>query len=331
MRVTVLGGGSWGTAVASLVSKYHETILWVRRPDLAEEIRDRRTNHAYLAGFRLPTELTATADLAAAAEPAQLLIVAVPTHAFREVLRQATPHLHPWIPVVSLAKGLERGTLYRMTQVIKEVLPGHSAAALTGPNLAKEILAGKAAATVVATEDPAVATQLQHILRRGLLRVYTNHDVIGCELGGALKNVIAIATGMAEGLGVGDNTRAAVISRGLAELTQLGMAMGGEPTTFAGLTGMGDLVATCISPQSRNRYVGEQLGRGRKIDDILREMTMVAEGVKTAAVAIELADRHDLPMPICRTVHKVVTGKITAYDAYAGLRDNPARREADPW
>jgi glycerol-3-phosphate dehydrogenase (NAD(P)+) len=331
MRVTVLGGGSWGTAVASLVSKYHETILWVRRPDLAEEIRDRRTNHSYLAGFRLPAELTATADLAAAAAPAQLLIVAVPTHAFRDVLSQATPHLHPWIPVVSLAKGLERGTLYRMTQVIKEVQPGHPAAALTGPNLAKEILAGKAAATVVATEDPAVATQLQRILRRGLLRVYTNHDVIGCELGGALKNVIAIATGMAEGLGVGDNTRAAVISRGLAELTQLGVAMGGEPATFAGLTGMGDLVATCISPQSRNRHVGEQLGRGRKIDDILREMTMVAEGVKTAAVAVELADRHELPMPICRTVHKVVTGEITAYDAYAGLRDNPARRESDPW
>jgi glycerol-3-phosphate dehydrogenase (NAD(P)+) len=331
MRVTVLGGGSWGTAVASLVSKYHETILWVRRPDLAEEIRDRHTNHTYLAGFRLAAELTATADLAAAAAPAQLLIVAVPTHAFREVLRQAAPHLHPWIPVVSLAKGLERGTLFRMTQVIKEVLPGHPAAALTGPNLAKEILAGKAAATVVATEDPAVATQLQRILRRGLLRVYTNHDVIGCELGGALKNVIAIATGMAEGLGVGDNTRAAVISRGLAELTQLGMAMGGEPATFAGLTGMGDLVATCISPQSRNRHVGEQLGRGRKIDDILREMTMVAEGVKTAAVAVELADSHELPMPICRTVHKVVTGQITAYDAYAGLRDNPARREADPW
>jgi glycerol-3-phosphate dehydrogenase (NAD(P)+) len=331
MRVTVLGGGSWGTAVASLVSKYHETILWVRRPGLAEEIRDRHTNDAYLAGFRLPAELTATADLAAAAAPAQLLIVAVPTHAFRDVLGQAAPHLHPWIPVVSLAKGLERGTLYRMTQVIKEVLPGHPAAALTGPNLAKEILAGKAAATVVATEDHAVATQLQRILRRGLLRVYTNHDLIGCELGGALKNVIAIATGMAEGLGVGDNTRAAVISRGLAELTQLGVAMGGEPATFAGLTGMGDLVATCISPQSRNRYVGEQLGRGRKIDDILREMTMVAEGVKTAAVAVELADRHELPMPICRTVHKVVTGEITSYDAYAGLRDNPAGREADPW
>jgi glycerol-3-phosphate dehydrogenase (NAD(P)+) len=331
MRTTVLGGGSWGTAVASLVSKYHDTTLWVRRPELAGEIAERHENGAYLAGFTLPAELRATADLEEAVARAQLLIVAIPSHAFRSVLERAAPHTHPWIPAVSLAKGLERSTLFRMTQVIKEVLPGHPAAALTGPNLAKEIMAGKAAATVVATEDPAVATQLQGILRRGLLRVYTNHDVIGCELGGALKNVVAIATGMAEGLGVGDNTRAAVITRGLAELTQLGTAMGGEPGTFAGLTGMGDLVATCISPQSRNRYVGEQLGRGRKIDDILQEMTMVAEGVKTAAVAVELADRHGLPMPICRTVHKVVTGEITAFDAYAGLRDNPARRELDPW
>src|SRR5918999_1557388 len=331
MRITVLGGGSWGTAVASLVSKYHETTIWVRNPELAAEITDRHTNQAYLAGFRLPAELHATADLAEAAGTAQVLIVAVPSHAFRQVLQEAVPHLHPWIPAVSLAKGLERGTLFRMSQVIKEVLPGHPAAVLTGPNLAKEIMAGKAAATVVATEDHMVATTLQGILRRGLLRVYTNHDVIGCELGGALKNVIAIATGMAQGLGVGDNTRAAVISRGLAELTQLGVAMGGEPVTFAGLTGMGDLVATCISPQSRNRHVGEQLGLGRKINDIVREMTMVAEGVKTAAVAVELADRHDLAMPICRSVHKVVTGEITALDAYAGLRHNPARREADPW
>jgi glycerol-3-phosphate dehydrogenase (NAD(P)+) len=331
MRVTVLGGGSWGTAVASLVSKYHETTLWVRRAELAEEISERHTNRSFLSGFTLPAELRATIDLVDAVSDAHLLIVAIPSHAFRPVLEQAAPHIHPWIPAVSLAKGLERRSLYRMTQVIKDVLPGHPAAALTGPNLAKEIMAGKAAATVIATEDSVVATKLQQILRRGLLRVYTNHDVVGCELGGALKNVVAIATGMAEGLGVGDNTRAAVITRGLAELTQLGVAMGGEPATFAGLTGMGDLVATCISRQSRNRYVGEQLGLGRKIDDILGEMTMVAEGVKTAAAAVELADRHGLPMPICGSVHRVVTGEITALDAYAGLRHNPAQREADPW
>jgi glycerol-3-phosphate dehydrogenase (NAD(P)+) len=331
MRVTVLGGGSWGTTVASLVCKRHPTTVWAREPSIAREISEVHTNHTYLPGLSVADELQATADLDEAVADAQLLIMGIPSHAFRGVLERAEPLVPPWIPVVSLAKGLEQGTLLRMTQVIKEVLPGHPAAALTGPNLAREILAGRAAATVIATEDMAVATALQQILRRGLLRVYANLDVTGCELGGALKNVIAIAAGMAQGLEVGDNTRAAVVTRGLAELTQLGVAMGGEPATFAGLTGMGDLVATCMSPQSRNRHVGEELGKGRKLDDILAEMTMVAEGVKTAAVAVELADRQGLAMPICRTIHKVVTGELTAHDAYEGLRHTPAGREADPW
>jgi glycerol-3-phosphate dehydrogenase (NAD(P)+) len=331
MRVIVLGAGSWGTTVASLVSRRHETAVWAPEPEIAQEISTEHTNHTYLPGFSLPGELQATADLSDAVASAQLLIMGIPSHAFRGVLEQAAPLVPPWIPVVSLAKGLEQETLLRMTQVIKEVLPGHPAAALTGPNLAKEIMAGRAAATVVATEDMAVAQALQQILQRGMLRVYANTDVTGCELGGSLKNVIAIAAGMAEGLGVGDNTRAAVITRGLAELTQLGVAMGGEPATFAGLTGMGDLVATCLSPQSRNRHVGEQLGRGRKIGDIIAEMTQVAEGVRTAAVAVELADRHGLAMPICRTIHKVVAGETTAQDAYTGLRYTPAGSEADPW
>ncbi|MET0416592.1 MAG: NAD(P)H-dependent glycerol-3-phosphate dehydrogenase, partial [Actinoplanes sp.] len=253
------------------------------------------------------------------------------TGAFRATLDQVQPDLHPWIPVVSLSKGLERDSLLRMTEVIKEVLPGHPAAALTGPNLAKEIMAGMAAATVIATEDLTVATAIQQVFRRGLLRVYTNHDVIGCEVGGALKNVVAIATGIAQGLGVGDNTRAGVISRGLAELTTLAVAMGGEPSTLAGLAGMGDLVATCISPQSRNRHVGEQLGRGRSLDEILTEMGQVAEGVKTVHAAVQLADRHGLAMPITRTIHSVVTGDITAARAYDGLlRTLPAGHESEP-
>jgi glycerol-3-phosphate dehydrogenase (NAD(P)+) len=184
---------------------------------------------------------------------------------------------------------------------------------------------------VVATEDPAVAHALQEVLRRGLLRVYLNHDVIGCELGGALKNVVAIAAGMAEGLGVGDNTRAAVITRGLAELAQLGTAMGGHMETFAGLSGLGDLLATCMSPYSRNRHVGEQLGRGRKLGDILGEMSMVAEGVGTAASAVELGDRHGLAMPICRTIRQVIDGDLSAADAYTRLRHVPAGHEKDPW
>jgi glycerol-3-phosphate dehydrogenase (NAD(P)+) len=321
MRVTVLGAGSWGTTVASLLCRRdHEVLLWARNPDVAAEIDGRRRNEAYLPGVRLPARLSATADLDRAARHAELLVVGVPTGAFRETLESVRPHLAPWLPVVSLSKGLERGTHLRMTEIIKQVLPGRPAAALTGPNLAREIMAGHAAASVIATEDLTVATALQREVQRGLFRVYTHHDVVGCEIGGAFKNVIAIATGMAEGLGVGDNTRAAVMSRGLAELTTLAVAMGGEATTLAGLAGMGDMVATCMSPQSRNRHVGEQLGLGRSLDEVLGEMRMVAEGVKTVDTVVELADQHGLHMPIARTIHDVVTGRIRAADAYRGLR-----------
>lgn len=330
MRVTVLGAGSWGTTVATLVSGRNPTTLWARNPDVAREIRDRHTNETYLPGFSLPGSLHATADIEEAVAGADVLIVGVPSHGFRSVLEAARPFVRPWIPVVSLTKGFEQGTLKRMTEVIKDVFPGHPAAALTGPNVAREIMAGNAAASVIATEDLTVAAALQRIVRRGLFRVYTNHDVIGCEVGGALKNVIAIATGMAQGLSVGDNTRAAVITRGLAELTRLGVALGGEPATFAGLAGMGDLVATCISPYSRNRYVGEQLGLGRKLDDILAEMKMVAEGVKTAATAVQLGDRFGLDLPICREVARVIAGEITALDAYRGLLRIRPGHEAEP-
>jgi glycerol-3-phosphate dehydrogenase (NAD(P)+) len=243
----------------------------------------------------------------------------VPSQGFREVIMHAEAYIRPWIPVVSLTKGFEKDTMLRMTQVIKQVLPGHPAAALTGPNLAKEIMAGLAAASVMATEDMAVASKLQEVLHLPLFRLYTNDDVIGCEVAGALKNVIAIAAGMAEGLSAGDNTRAAVISRGLAELTRLGVAMGGHPSTFSGLAGMGDLIATCMSPQSRNRYVGEQLGRGRKLDEILVEMNMVAEGVKTAGTVVALAEQYGVEMPICSSINDVIWASSTAVDAYSGV------------
>jgi glycerol-3-phosphate dehydrogenase (NAD(P)+) len=223
------------------------------------------------------------------------------------------------VPIVSLAKGLEPGTHLRMTEVIREVLPDHRAGALTGPNLAREIMAGFAAASVVAFDDVELARQLQAAFHSGVFRVYTNTDVIGCELGGALKNVIAIATGMGDGLGVGDNTRSAVITRGLAELTRLGVAMGGQSATFAGLAGVGDLVATCTSEKSRNRFVGEQLGLGKTIDEVITEMNQVAEGVKTSAVVMELAERHGIEMPIASEVYGVLYDGRTAEDAYAGL------------
>jgi glycerol-3-phosphate dehydrogenase (NAD(P)+) len=315
---------------ALLCRRDHEVLLWARNPEVAGEVDREHTNAAYLPDAGLPARLRATADLERAARHAELLVVGVPTGAFRDTLERARPWLSPWIPVVSLSKGLERDTHLRMTEVVKQVLPGHPAAALTGPNLAREIMAGQAAASVVATEDLAVATALQKVVRRGVFRVYTHHDVVGCEVGGALKNVVAIATGMAQGLGVGDNTRAAVMSRGLAELTTLAVAMGGEPATLAGLAGMGDLVATCMSPQSRNRHVGEQLGLGRPLAEVLGEMRMVAEGVRTASTVVELADRHGLHMPIARTINDVVTGRIRADEAYRGLVRVPAGHESEP-
>jgi glycerol-3-phosphate dehydrogenase (NAD(P)+) len=319
IRVAVVGGGSWGTTVAALASHNTPTVLWCRRPELAATINAEHRNDDYLGDFVLPEALVATCSYEEAICTADVLVMGVPSHVMRATLRDLAPCVRAWVPIVSLSKGLEQGTHLRMTEVIAEELPGHPTGVLTGPNLAKEILAGHAAASVVAFSDDHVASELQRIFTTDLFRVYTNPDVVGCEIAGALKNVMAIASGMADGLGTGDNTRAAVIARGLNELSRLGEAMGGVPTTFAGLAGMGDLVATCISRQSRNRYVGEQLGLGRSIDDIIAEMSMVAEGVKTSKVAVELADKYGVDMPIASEVHAVVHEGRSAADAYRGL------------
>ncbi|MCP4434109.1 MAG: NAD(P)H-dependent glycerol-3-phosphate dehydrogenase [Actinomycetia bacterium] len=319
IRVAVIGGGSWGTTVAHLAAHSVPTVLWARRSEQAQEINEHHTNNRYLPGFQLHSDLWATDDLREAVRGADVIVMGVPSQGFREALEQVARYVRAWVPVLSLTKGLEQGSRLRMTQVIHDVLPGHPAAVLTGPNLAKEILAGDAAAAVVATPDPVVAQHLQSIFHQRLFRVYVNPDVTGCEVAGALKNVIAIAAGMADGLGAGDNTKAAVITRGLAEMSRLGEAMGGQFATFSGLAGMGDLMATCMSKQSRNRFVGEQLGRGRTIDEVIEEMNMVAEGVKTSRVVMELAREHNVEMPIAAEVHSVCQGEATAVDAYRGL------------
>lgn len=329
MRVTVLGAGSWGTTVASLTSARNDTTLWARNDEVVLEINERHTNDRYLSGFHLSESLTATADLEKAVANADVLVVGVPSKGFRNTLEECKDWIRPWIPVVSLTKGIERDTLLRMTQIVEELLPGHPAAALTGPNVAREIMAGQAAASVIATEDLGVAAALQQVLQQQFFRVYMNHDVVGCEVGGALKNVIAIAAGMAQGLDVGDNTRAAVITRGLAELTRLGVAMGAEAITLAGLAGMGDLMATCISPHSRNRTVGQKLGEGHTLDEILHDMHMVAEGVGTAGVTMELAERYEVELPICREIYRVVQGEQRPIDAYRGLAHSPGH-EREP-
>lgn len=321
MRITVaiVGGGSWGTTVGHLAAHNVSTILWARHAETAELIQTEHRNDRYLSGYSLHPNLRATSDLAEAVSQADVIVMAVPSHSFRVTLEEVAQHLRAWVPIVSLTKGFEQGTRLRMSEIANQIVPGHPVAVLTGPNLAKEILAGDAAASVIATHDPVVAARLQDVFNTNLFRVYTNSDVVGCEVAGALKNVIAIASGMADGLGAGDNTRSAVITRGLAELSRLGVAMGGTALTFAGLAGMGDLIATCISPQSRNRHVGEQLGRGRSIDEVIADMNMVAEGVKAAAVVMELSGEYGIEMPISSQVYAVCHQGRPAEEAYEGL------------
>jgi glycerol-3-phosphate dehydrogenase (NAD(P)+) len=305
-RAAVIGAGSWGTAVAALTAHNAPTLLWARRADLADEIDRTRVNREYLPGFQLPAPLRVTSGLEEAVSGADVVVMGVPSHGFRDILGQARPYIDAGVPIISLTKGVEQATLKRMTEVVGEVVPGHPCGVLTGPNLAKEVMAGYPTASVVAVPDDELAVDLQRLFNTDSFRVYTNRDVVGCEVGGALKNVIAIASGIADGMGFGDNTRATLITRGLAELTRLGVALGGEPLTFAGLAGMGDLVATCISPQSRNHHVGVELGRGRTIDEIVTEMRMVAEGVKTSKAVVDLAARVQVEMPIAEQVVAVL-------------------------
>ncbi len=330
LKIAMLGGGSWGTTVASIVSKNCETILWARDEETVNNINIKNENTKYLAGFRLSPGLKASTSLEIVLKNADVVITAVPSQSTRNVLKDAKPFIRPWVPIISLSKGLEQNTGLRITEIIEEIMPGHPSGVLTGPNLAKEILAGNAAAAVLAMVDTHVSHELQKVFRSGLFRVYTNTDVVGCELAGALKNVIAIAVGMGDGMGAGDNTRAAVITRGLAELSRLGEAMGGKPLTFAGLAGMGDLIATCTSSLSRNRHVGFQLGQGKTIETIISEMSMVAEGVKTSKVVIELAEKYKIPMPISLEVYKVVSGQCTPHEAFKGLLRTQTGSEEDP-
>ncbi|MBT8089106.1 MAG: NAD(P)H-dependent glycerol-3-phosphate dehydrogenase [Gammaproteobacteria bacterium] len=330
LNAGLLGGGSWGTTVAALIAKNAPITMWARDRGTVDEINTKHSNEKYLPEAVLPKSVRATTDIEEAVAGMDVVVMGIPSQSFRGVLEQIKPHIRPWVPVISLSKGLELSTGKRMTELIHEVLPGHPAGVLTGPNLAREIMSGYAAASVIAMEDEVIVKELQKLFHSGLFRVYTNHDVIGCELGGVLKNIIAIATGMGDGQGAGENTRSAVITRGLAEITRLGVAMGGEPQTFAGLAGTGDLIATCTSPQSRNRTVGYELGKGRTIREITEEMFMVAEGVKSAPAVMALAKKYNVDMPIAREVFEVVRDKSTARQAFRGLLKRLAGAESDP-
>lgn len=330
IRAAVLGGGSWGTTVACLIARNVPAVIWARSAETVDEINARHTNERYLPGARLPQSLRATTSIEEAVRDADVVIMGVPSQAMRETAREVGKHIRAWVPLISLSKGLELGTKLRMTQVIKQELPGHPAGVLSGPNLAREVMAGYAAASVIAMEDEVIVQELQAIFKTGLFRVYTNTDVAGCELGGALKNVMAIAAGMGDGAGAGENTRSAVIARALNEITRLGVAMGGRTETFAGLAGIGDLIATCTSPQSRNRTVGFELGKGRKIADILAGMRQVAEGVKSAKTVLQLGEEYGVEMPIASEVNGVINEGKTAQVAFRGLLKRAAGSEADP-
>ena len=330
MRVAVIGAGSWGTAVANIVGTKQPVTLWARRPELATTINATRINPDYLPDFVLSKQVNATSDLEASLDGAEAVVMGVPSHGFRSVIEAVGAQIPPDTPILSLAKGVERETLMRMTEVAADVLPNHRTdriGVLTGPNLAKEIVAGQPAATVIAMKDSEAAQALQEVFINPSFRVYTNDDVVGSEAAGALKNVMAIAAGMAHGLGFGDNTMATLITRALAELTRLGIAMGGRPLTFAGLAGMGDLIATCMSAQSRNHTVGFGLGRGKKLDAIIAEMNQVAEGVKSTPGILALAEKHDIEMPIAVQVARVLYEGARPEDALADLMGRSAKPE----
>ncbi len=328
-HIAVIGAGSWGTTVASVVAQNQPTKLWARRDALAKQINTQHQNVDYLGGAVLTESLSCSANLQEIVQRASVVMMAVPSNGFREVLVEVAKYISTNVPIVSLTKGLERETLMRMSEVIAEVLPRHSAAVLTGPNLAHEILAGQPAATVVACVDDEVAKQIQVLLTRPALRVYTNPDVLGCEIGGVVKNVIAIASGIVEGMGFGDNSKATLITRGLAEMSRLGVVLGANPSTFTGLAGIGDVIATCASAQSRNNAVGVRLGRGESIESISGSMKMVAEGVKSSLSVSQLAQRYKVDMPITQQVAAVCEGTTSASDAMVQLMSRASKAESD--
>ncbi|MFJ1744754.1 NAD(P)H-dependent glycerol-3-phosphate dehydrogenase [Streptomyces sp. NPDC088116] len=308
-RVAVFGAGSWGTAFAMVLADAGcEVTIWGRRPEITDSINTTRTNPDYLPGFELPVGVRATTDPEEAARGAEFTVLTVPSQTLRGNLAEWAPVLPADTVLVSLMKGVELGTAKRMSEVIEEVakVTPDRVAVVTGPNLAKEIASRMPAAAVVACRDESVAQRLQSACHTPYFRPYTNTDVVGCELGGAVKNVIGLAVGIADGMGLGDNTKASLMTRGLAETTRLGLAMGADPHTFSGLAGMGDLIATCSSPLSRNHTFGTNLGRGMTLQETIAVTKQTAEGVKSCESVLDLARRHAVDMPITETVVDIV-------------------------
>lgn len=324
----MVGAGSWGTALAIVLAPRFERIrLWAYEPQVAEAMQQTRENPAYLPGFPLPGSISAGTSLPWAVEDAEVILGVMPSHHARSIYAELKPHAPPAVIYVSATKGLENSTLMRMSQLMEQVLETDRICVLSGPTFAREVARGEPAAIVVSSRELALARALQAAFNGPTFRLYTNSDPVGVEIGAALKNVIAIAAGVCAGLGLGANTMAALITRGLAEITRLAVAAGGDARTLAGLAGLGDLVLTCNGELSRNRTVGYELGRGRKLDDILQSMTMVAEGVRTTDSAIELAARLGVEIPITAQMHAVLRQGRSPALALRELMERPMRDE----
>jgi glycerol-3-phosphate dehydrogenase (NAD(P)+) len=330
-RVAVIGAGSWGTALAIVAARnQHQVTLWARESEVATEINRARRNPFYLAGFELPTSIHATTSIEDAVEGAHFALLVVPSHAMREIVTRLRPRLRSEIVLVSAAKGVENSTLMRMEEVVADVLresfpPRY--AALSGPSFAIEVAKGDPTAIVAASSNRESSEIIQRSLSSSVFRIYTNTDVAGVELGGAVKNVVAIAAGVVRGLGFGTNAVAAIITRGLAEMTRLALAQGARAETLAGLAGLGDLVLTCTGELSRNRHVGVEMGRGRKLAHILSEMREVAEGVKTTESIYELGRKLGIEMPITASIYALLYEDKPALDAANELMGRPLKRE----
>ncbi|MFN8667509.1 MAG: NAD(P)H-dependent glycerol-3-phosphate dehydrogenase [Gemmatimonadaceae bacterium] len=330
MRAAVVGGGAWGSALAHLLAQGgHEVRLWAREEDVVEHINASHANPRFLAGATLDPRIRATGDLAQALAGAELVVYVAPSHVLRDVVRGAAGAVAGGALAVVATKGIERGSLALMTDVVRSELPQHAVVALSGPSFALEVARGMPTAVVAASHDAAAAATVQRALSSPVFRVYSNDDVTGVEVGGALKNVMAVATGIAEGVGLGLNSRAALITRGLAEMTRLGVALGARPETFAGLAGMGDLVLTCTGALSRNRAVGVEVGKGRPLHDVLAATESVAEGITTTESARALAEREGVDMPIVRAIARILFEQQAPRDALADLMGRELRPERD--
>jgi glycerol-3-phosphate dehydrogenase (NAD(P)+) len=330
-KIAVIGAGAWGTALAmSLSAGGHDVALWAYEAEVAECIHARQENSIFLPGFRLPENLRATSTLSEALEQAGIVLTVMPSHVCRAIYGQMLPYLFPEMIFVSATKGIDLDRHMRMSEVIASVVGEKfppRLAVLSGPSFAREVALGDPTAVVIASEDRDAARMVQQEFSSASLRLYTSSDVVGVELGGAVKNVIAIAAGVVEGLGLGHNPMAALVTRGLTEMTRLAMACGGKKETLAGLAGMGDLVLTCTGDLSRNRTVGIELGKGRSLAEIVGSMRMVAEGIKTTGAAVELARQHEVDMPITRQIHRLIEGEISPRDAIRELMERSLKDE----